>query len=205
MKRLTLILVLFSTALMGQLPPYVIGAGAALDRSTGNQITADVTAAVLLKNTSFFWWSNIDTPLHRGVAGQPTPSTITTGGAWVAASTSRLSLVFIMMAGFSIADTQSSAAGITSVTPAFAGSIGVPIRIGTGPWAVMPYIKALATAATPTPTNGVSTIISPGLEVQYNFPNAVVIVAAGPAIKVATVKQMRAVMRRLKLDTGDLK
>ena len=176
------------------LPPYVLGAGISWDRGANSQLAADITLAVLLKGTSFYWWSDISTPLAKGMNGQPVPSTITTGGAWVATSNSRIALVVIIMGGFSIATSQSPSAGISTVAPAFSGSIGVPIKIA-GNWAVMPYIKALATSATSTTAAGVSTVIQPGVQVQYNFP-------APPAVtptKSPTVKAMRAVFKRVGL------
>ena len=176
------------------LPPYVLGAGASWERGSTSQLAVDITLAVLLKGTSFFWWSDIATPLAKGINGQPVPSTITTGGAWVATSNSRIALVVIIMGGFSIAaPAQSSAVGST-VAPAFSGSIGVPIKI-TGNWAVMPYIKALATSATSTTPAGVSTVIQPGLQVQYNFPAPAVTQSKSP-----TVKMMRSVFKRVGLE-----
>jgi hypothetical protein len=153
------------------LPPYVAAIGASDNRGAVPQYSVDVTVAVLIQKTNLFWWNHVSTPIGKASGGQALASTIETGAAWVAAQSGRVSLVFILLSGLSIAPAPSSG---SNVSPNVSASVGVSIRLSQH-WAVMPYIKALATTAAQAPApagttpNGIATIVQPAIEFQYLF------------------------------------
>jgi len=184
---LPLFLLLAAPAIGQSLPSFVAGVGEEWSRGASGKLGTDVTVAQLIGSSSFYVWGNVFTPDVKGTPGNPTPSTITIGGAYVAAQTGRASLVLIVLGGFSMPANGMQAA------PAFSGSVGVPIQIARN-WAVMPFAKALATGTAVTSANSVSTVLQFGLEFQYEF------FAAPKPSSGPTVKQMRAVLRRFHME-----
>lgn len=167
MQRLLSAIVLLAGTALAQvasppptvLPTYVFGVGVSDDRGQVCPLSGDVTFALLVQ-PKMYWWSNVGTPLCKSLNGQPTPSVITTGFAFVPASAGRVSLVLIVLGGLSISQAPAVA------TPAFSGSVGVDVRLASH-LAFMPYMKALATNQT-TP-NGISTVLQFGAQLQYTF------------------------------------
>ena len=145
------------------LPSMTVGVGPSWTRGDVHAITADVDVAKRLGDYNAFWWTTISTPVATVAPGaSPLASTITTGGAWVAARnpTGSVSLVLLALGGLS----QTSG----SITPAFTGSAGVAFRLGKSNVYLMPY----AMASNPTRgANGslISTILQPGFRLIYGF------------------------------------
>jgi hypothetical protein len=173
MRRLVSIIVLLAgTALAQGLPSYGFGVGASDNRGTAHPYNVDVTFTVrmdkLLPTSDvlpLYWWTDISSPIARGTPGQPVPSVITTGGAYVLQA-GRMSLIGILESGISISTVQAS--GGANVVAAFSGSVAAAYRIG-GNWNVMVGVKALATTAPTTVPNGVSTIAQPFFKFVYTL------------------------------------
>jgi hypothetical protein len=91
-------------------------------------------------------------------------STITTGGAWIAAQSpsGKVSLIAIVQAGFSTIQSTSATA------PAFTGSMGVAFRLGKKPVYIIPYAKA-SNASTGTSGALATAVFQPGVMVLYGF------------------------------------
>jgi hypothetical protein len=147
------------------LPSITIGAGPSWTRGASNSAAADVNVAYHIGTGNWYSWSTVSTPVAAVPSGgPPLVSTITTGGAWVAAQspTGCVSLITIVQAGFSTVQATSTTA------PAFTGSIGVAFRLGKKPIYIMPYAKASNTA---TGTSGAlaTAVFQPGLMVMYGF------------------------------------
>lgn len=155
------------------LPGYVAAAGFSLDRGQSCVDNFDVTVAVLLPKTNFYWWSSISTPLCKPPAGSTSPnaSVVTTGMAWVAAHSGRVSFIVIGQGGLSITGAQASQASqsgnLSAVAPALGGSLGVSIRVWNN-FSIMPYMKVIATGSAAS-AGGVSTVAQPGIQLQYTF------------------------------------
>ena len=147
------------------LPSITIGAGPSWTRGGTYAASADVDIALHIGTGNWYSWSTVSTPVTTLPVG-PTPiaSTITTGGAWIAAQspTGSVSLITIVQAGFSTVQATSTTA------PAFTGSIGVAFRLGKKPIWIMPYAKASNTS---TGTSGAlaTAVFQPGVMVLYGF------------------------------------
>lgn len=153
-----------TTVNVATLPGLTIGVGATWNRGQQNAAATDVTVAIRLSATSnIYSWTDVMTPvvLHNAT-GAPIASTVTTGAGWVVAQnkTGSVNVVLIGQAGFTV-----STAG---TSPAFMGSIGVPVKLGSAGMYVMPYFKA----GSPTlGTNGAvaSFILQPGIQFMYGM------------------------------------
>ena len=144
------------------LPSLTVAAGPSWTRGSAYTANADVDIAVRLGSSSWYSWSTISTPVTAiSVTGTPVVSTISTGGAWVAAQSSSgsVSLVTIVQAGLSASATTSLA---------FTGSIGVAFRLGKKPVYIMPYAKA-SNASIGTSGALATAIFQPGVMVLYGF------------------------------------
>lgn len=213
MKRLFILLVISALAAFGQtapvvmaptstvnaaaLPSYTIGFGPSWDRGAAYPYSADVTLALHVGQSQWYSWSTVSTPIApANTSTGPIASTITTGGAWipVQSATGSISLVTIVQAGFSTVQANST------VAPAFTGSVGLAIHVGTGGWYLFPYAKA-GNASTSSTSGALATVVlQPGLQFMYGFSKA-----ATPAAKPVTAGMMRKVMKRLAPDhVGDL-
>lgn len=147
------------------LPSITIGAGPSWTRGSTYPLSADVNVAMHIGTGNWYSWSTVSTPVATVPAGSPPlASTITTGGAWVAAQSSSgsISLITIVQAGFSTVQATSTTA------PAFTGSIGVAIRLGKKPIYLFPYAKA-SNAATGTGGALATAVFQPGLMLLYGF------------------------------------
>jgi hypothetical protein len=147
------------------LPSITMGAGPSWTRGAANPFALDVDVALHIGSGNWYSWSTVSTPIAwPNTSGSPQVSTITTGGAWVAAqNTSGLvSLITIVQAGFTTVQATSTTA------PAFTGSIGVALRLGKTHAYLMPYAKA---SNPQTGTNGslATAIFQPGMMVLYGF------------------------------------
>jgi len=115
---------------------------------------------------NWYSWTTVSTPIVSAPAnGVPAPSTISTGGAYVAAqsSTGSVSLVLIVETGLSTSRATSN------VTPALSGNIGVAFRLGKSNAYLMPYAKAANTAASPTGSSLGTAVFQPGVMLLYGF------------------------------------
>lgn len=148
------------------LPSLTIGVGPSWTRGSAYAANADVDIAIRVGTSNWYSWSTVSTPITAAPAGgilpgTPLVSTITTGGAWVAAQSASgaVSLITIVQAGLSASATASVA---------FTGSVGVAFRVGKKPIYVMPYAKASNASAG---TNGAfaSAVLQPGVMILYGF------------------------------------
>lgn len=132
MKTL-LTLALFAGALSAQtattastaLPGQVVGTGTSWLRGNAYPLTGDVTIGLRVGTTNFFSWTNISTPLATTPPGSaPTPSSITTGAAWLVAQSSsgKIGLLAIAQGGFT------SVSSVAGVSAQITGSFAVPIK-----------------------------------------------------------------------------
>jgi hypothetical protein len=157
------------TPVIPNLPSIVTGFGVSDNRGTSPQYGVDVTVAVRMQKTNLYWWNNISTPIGKAAGNKPLASTVETGAAWAAAQSGRVTLVFIMLGGLSIAPSGTSASSF--VAPNISASMGLSISLSQH-WAVMPYFKLLATSTGPTTAIGtapIATIVQPGFEFHYLF------------------------------------
>ena len=147
------------------LPSITIGAGPSWTRGNTYPLSTDVDVAMHIGTSNWYSWSTVSTPVATVPAGSPPlASTITTGGAWVAAQSpsGSISLITIVQAGFSTVQATSTTA------PAFTGSIGVAFRLGKRPVYLFPYAKA-SNATTGTGGALATAVFQPGLMLLYGF------------------------------------
>ena len=147
------------------LPSITMGAGPTWTRGSTYPLSADVDVAIHVGTGNWYSWSTVSTPVATVSAGSaPLASTITTGGAWIAAQspTGSVSLITIVQAGFSTVQATSTTA------PAFTGSIGVAFKLGKKPIWIMPYAKA-SNASTGTGGALATAVFQPGVMVLYGF------------------------------------
>jgi hypothetical protein len=146
---------------VSNLPSYVVGTGISWTRGGDSTLSADVTVGIRIAHGQWYSWTNIATPVQRTASGSPaTASSIATGGAWVPVQTGAASLIFIVQAGFSAVQANST------VAPAFiTGTFGISLRLGKSNWYVMPYLKA----ANPQVSSGGSAVFQPGIQILYGF------------------------------------
>lgn len=148
------------------LPSMLFGGGTSWNRGNSYPYAANNHIAIRIGSSSWYSWTEVATPVATVAPGSsPLPSTLTTGGAWVAAqnSTGSVSLVNIVQAGFSTVQATSTTA------PAFTCSFGVAIRLGKTNIFAFPYIKA-GNAATGGSNGALATfIVQPGISILYGF------------------------------------
>ena len=147
------------------LPSITMGAGPSWTRGAQYASSVDVDIALHIGTSNWYSWSTVSTPVATVPAGgPPLVSTITTGGAWIAAQSpsGKVSLITIVQAGFSTVQATST------TDPAFTGSIGVAFRLGKKPIWVMPYAKA-SNATTGTTGALATAVFQPGVMVLYGF------------------------------------
>jgi hypothetical protein len=149
------------------LPPVALGAGFDWTRGSPTAHAADVVVAIHIPKTSWYSWTTISTPAIRQPSGAPaTPSTITTGGAWLPVQTAggMMRLVFILQAGFS------SIAANSTIAPTFSGSLGLAFRLGKKSNVYLfPYAKSASASTVSSTTAVVSAIFQPGVMLLYGF------------------------------------
>jgi hypothetical protein len=152
-----------STVNAGGLPSVTVGAGPTWARGSAYPFSADVDIAIRIGGGNWYSWSTVSTPIATVPAGSaPLVSTITTGGAWIAAQSSSgsISLITIVQAGFST---------IQATAPAFTGSIGMVFRLGKTHAYLMPYAKA-SNASTGGASGALATaVLQPGVMLLYGF------------------------------------
>lgn len=147
------------------LPSITIGAGPSWTRGSAYPLSADVDVAIHVGSGNWYSWSTVSTPVATVPTGAPPlVSTITTGGAWVAAqnTSGSVSLITIVQAGFSTVQATSTTA------PAFTGSIGVAFRLGKSHTYIMPYAKA-GNASTGTSGALATAVFQPGVMLLFGF------------------------------------
>jgi hypothetical protein len=147
------------------LPSITVGAGPSWTRGGAYASSVDVDVALHIGSSNWYSWSTVSTPVATVPSGSPAlVSTITTGGAWIAAQSpsGRVSLITIVQAGFSTVQATSTTA------PAFTGSVGVAFRLGKNPFYIMPYAKASNAASG---SNGAlaTAVFQPGVMFLYGF------------------------------------
>jgi hypothetical protein len=114
-------------------------------------LSLDTNLAVHLTG-NWYSWTTVSTPVAPAPAnGIPVPSTIATGGAYIAAQsgTGSVSLVLIVETGFSTSQAASSLA------PAFSGNV--------------PYAKAANAAVSSTGGSLATAVFQPGVMLLYGF------------------------------------
>ena len=147
------------------LPSITMGAGPSWTRGSSYAASLDVDVALHIGTSNWYSWSTVSTPVATVPAGgPPLVSTITTGGAWIAAQSpsGKVSLIAIVQAGFSTIQSTSATA------PAFTGSMGVAFRLGKKPVYIIPYAKA-SNASTGTSGALATAVFQPGVMVLYGF------------------------------------
>lgn len=154
-----------TTEQTGSLPDVTVGLGVSWNRGSVYPLSADTNIAIHLGATSkWYSWTTVSTPIATSPQGtSPLPSSLRTGGAYVAAqsSTGVVSLIMIVGGGFS--------ATSNNLTPIFDGNVGVPVRVKQSGFYVMPYIRA--TNASLGGLNGaaISAMVQPGVMLLYGF------------------------------------
>ena len=148
------------------LPSITVGVGPSWTRGSTYPVSGDVNVAIHIGSGNWYSWSTVSTPVATVPAGSPPlVSTITTGGAWIAAQSpsGSISLITIAQVGFSTVQATSTTA------PAFTGSIGVAFRLGKTHAYLMPYAKA-ANASTGGASGALATaVFQPGVMLLYGF------------------------------------
>jgi hypothetical protein len=147
------------------LPDLTVGVGPSWMRGAAYPLSIDTDVAIHLAG-NWYSWTTVRTPAApTPTNGMPVASTITTGGAYVAArsSTGAVSLVLIVETGFSTSQATSN------VTPAFNGDIGVAFRLGKSNTYLMPYAKAANAALTSTGGGLATAVFQPGIMLLYGF------------------------------------
>jgi len=165
LAQVTLPLPTDSTVNQTSLPSITIGAGPSWTRGSSNAASADVNVAIHIGKSNWYSWSTISTPVATvPVGAPPLVSTITSGGAWIAAQspTGSISLLTIVQAGFSTVQATST------TSPAFTGSIGVAFRLGKRPVYILPYAKA-SNASTGSGGALATAVFQPGVMLLYGF------------------------------------
>jgi hypothetical protein len=115
---------------------------------------------------NWYSWTTVSTPVVPAPAnGVPVRSTVSTGGAYVAAQsrTGSVSLVLIVETGLSTSQAASS------VAPAFSGSFGVAFRLGQSNTYIMPYARASNAAVSSTGSSLAAAVFQPGVMLLYGF------------------------------------
>jgi hypothetical protein len=175
MKRAVLVLA-FATAALAQTPPaasistlpsILVGGGTSWTRGQAYPYSAVIHFAMRVGTSNWYSWSEISTPVASVPAGAaPLPSTLTTGGAWVAAQSAggRISLVVIGTVG------MSAASASTPTGPAFTGSFGIPIRLHKdGNVYLMLYFKAAGATAGGANGAAATFTLQPGISLLYKI------------------------------------
>ena len=147
------------------LPDYAVGVGVSWNRGASYPLSVDTNIAVHLGTSNWYSWTTISTPVAATATGQPIPSTITTGGTYVAArsASGSVSLLLNFQGGF--ATVQPS-----GISPSFAGDIGMAIK----PWTtrnlyILPYAK-VQNASVGSSTGAFATaVFQPGILLFYGF------------------------------------
>jgi len=145
-------------------PSMLIAEGVQWQRGAAYPLVNQTTFAVQLKGTSWYSYTSVATPFARSVAGAPPiTSSLSTGGAYVAAqnASGSVSLVTILQAGFATTNTATAAV--------FTGNVGVALK----PWKnrsiqIFPY------CAGQSATGGslASFVLQPGISIMYGFGTA---------------------------------
>jgi len=147
------------------LPGLTVGVGPSWMRGAAYPLSLDTNLAVHLTG-NWYSWTTVSTPVVPTPAnGVPVSSTISTGGAYVAAQsgTGSVSLVLIVETGFSTSQATSN------VTPAFSGNIGVAFRLGKSNTYIMPYARAANAAVSSTGSSLATAVFQPGVMFLYGF------------------------------------
>ena len=153
------------TVNVAALPSITAGAGTSWNRGNAYPYTVDNTIALHIGSSQWYSWTEIQRPVTTTQAGaQPLPSSLTTGGAWIAAQTptGSMFLTVIVQAGFTTTQATSTTA------PAFSGSFG----IGFHPWKKPIYLLAYVKGANAVAASGNSLATftaQPGFQVMYGF------------------------------------
>lgn len=147
------------------LPGLTFGVGPSWMRGAAYPLSLDTNLAFHLAG-NWYSWTTVSTPVAPTPAnGIPVPSTIATGGAYIAAQsgTGSVSLVLIVETGFSTSQAASSLA------PAFSGNVGVAFRLGKSNTYIMPYAKAANAAVSSTGGSLATAVFQPGVMLLYGF------------------------------------
>ena len=147
------------------LPGLTVGAGPSWMRGAAYPLSLDTNLAFHLMG-NWYSWTTVRTPVVPTPSnGVPVPSTISTGGAYVAAQskTGSVSLVLIVETGFSTTQATSN------VTPAFSGNIGVAFRLGQSNTYIMPYARAANAAVNSSGSSLATAVFQPGVMFLYGF------------------------------------
>lgn len=159
-------------------PSMLVSEGVQWQRGATYPLVDQTSFAKQISGTSWYSWTTVTTPFTSAAAGSPpVASSLSTGGAYVAAqsATGSVSLVMIAQAGFAStgATTTASNVGVatTSTTSAvFTGNVGVAIvPFKSHPnFAIFPYCAGQGAVG----GSMTSFILQPGISVMYGFGKA---------------------------------
>lgn len=154
-----------TAAASAPIPGLTVGVGPSWMRGAAYPLSLDTNIAFHLTG-NWYSWTTVSTPVAPTPAnGVPVPSTISTGGAFVAAQsgTGSVSLVLIVETGFSTSQATSN------VSPAFSGNIGVAFRLGKSDTYIMPYARTTNAAVSSTGSSLATAVLQPGIMFLFGF------------------------------------
>ena len=145
-------------------PSMLVGDGVQWQRGAAYPLVNNTHFAKHISGTSWYSWTTVSTPFTKSPAGSPpVSSSLSTGGAYVAAQSSSgaVSLVLIVQAGFA-----TTAAATSAI---FSGNVGLAIR----PWKTRDlYLFPFVTGQGSAGGSLTSFILQPGISVLYGFGKA---------------------------------
>ena len=149
-----------STVQTAALPDITFGAGVNWNRGAVYPLVENTNLALHIKNTNWYSWTTVGTPVAPAPAGAaPLPSTISTGGAYIAAQSASgsVALVLILQGGL--------AATALATTGTFTGNLGVAFRIKKSNVFLMPFAGGSSSQG----GNIGQFVLQPGVMVLYGF------------------------------------
>jgi hypothetical protein len=128
-----------------RLPSYVVGAGGAYDRYASPAASVPITLSVRIGSTNLYSWTTMDTPIAPVSSTGPSPASLRTGIAYVAAGSGSCFLFLLGDAGIA------TGSGTTALG-AFSGGLGMYCDIGarfkTSKLYVGPVVRAIKVSST---------------------------------------------------------
>lgn len=157
-----------TTVNSSNLPSVTIGFGPSWSRGSSYPLEGDINLGLHIGSSNWYSWSTMSTPIATKPLTSNTPlaSTITTGGAWVAAQSkdNKFSIILIMQIGFTSVQATSTTA------PSFNGSFGVGWKVWKDKsFYLIPYFKASNPVLNSNGTNVTSFVAQPGVMGVWGF------------------------------------
>ena len=177
----------------------MIGSGMSWLRGATYPLNNETTFSKRLGGSNWFATGDVVTPIVKTPVGSPPiPSTITAGADYAVACNGTKSVCLLLTALGGL----SAASGGAAASPAFTGALKLWFHVG--PIYIVPQAKVSNASYSPSSGALATAVFSPALQIMYGFGTTTAATVA-PTPTTPTVKQMRAVLKRLRLPMEDVK